>query len=49
AFIDEGAGWACARRVTAGGGVVEDVERRRFDLEYLFHSLIQGGAEEGGA
>lgn len=42
AFADEQAARSYAERVTlAGDGTVEAIERRRFDLEYLFHSLVQ--------
>lgn len=47
AFQDEQAARSYAERVTVvGDGVVEAIERRRFDLEYLFHSLLQ--KERGG-
>ncbi len=45
AFTDRQAARGFARAVHSGGGSVERVERRPFDLEFLFHSLVQG---EGG-
>lgn len=41
AFSDMRSARACAKRVETAGGVVESIERRPFDLEYLFHSLVQ--------
>lgn len=37
-----------ARRVSAAGAAVETIERRTFDLEYLFHSLLQKRSSNGG-
>jgi ABC-type multidrug transport system ATPase subunit len=31
-----------AHRMMADGAVVETIERRRFDLEFLYHSIVQG-------
>ncbi len=38
-----------ARRLTAAGAVVEAVERRRFDLEFLFHSTVQAKSTKTGS
>jgi ABC-type multidrug transport system ATPase subunit len=46
AFIDELAARRFAERVEAGGGGTEAIERRPFDLEYLFHSLVQNESRE---
>jgi ABC-2 type transport system ATP-binding protein len=37
-----------ARRVREAGAAVETIERRAFDLEYLFHSLLQRQSSNGG-
>jgi ABC-2 type transport system ATP-binding protein len=37
------------RRMVAAGAVVEAVERRAFDLEFLFHSLVQEESAGGGS
>ncbi len=37
-----------ARRVSEAGAAVETIERRAFDLEYLFHSLLQRPSSNGG-
>jgi hypothetical protein len=34
------------RRVVATGAAVEAVEQRPFDLEFMFHSLVQGESTE---
>jgi len=48
AFADEQAARSWAERVTvAGDGTVESIERRRCDLEYLFHSLVQKEHRKG--
>jgi ABC-2 type transport system ATP-binding protein len=44
AFADARSARAFAVRVATVGGSVESVERRSFDLEYLFHSLVQNDA-----
>jgi len=44
AFGDARSARAFATRVEAAGGSVESIERRPFDLEYLFHSLVQNDA-----
>jgi ABC-type multidrug transport system ATPase subunit len=41
AFTDGRSARACAEQVEMIGGRVEGIERRPFDLEYLFHSLVQ--------
>jgi ABC-2 type transport system ATP-binding protein len=46
AFDSERSARAWAERVEVAGGTVESVERRPFDLEYLFHSLVQDEAGE---
>ena len=40
-FVDELAAQEFAARSRAMGQVVETIDRRPFDLEYLFHSLLQ--------
>jgi ABC-type multidrug transport system ATPase subunit len=37
-----------ARRVSEAGAAVETIERRAFDLEYLFHSSLQRRSSDGG-
>jgi ABC-2 type transport system ATP-binding protein len=46
AFTDERAARSYAERIDAVGGAVETVERRPFNLEFLFHSLVQDAGEE---
>ena len=46
ALADEAAAREFAARWRAAGCVIEAVERRPFDLEYLFHSLVQGNEHE---
>ncbi len=48
AFTDREAARTFATAVRVGGGSVERVERRRFDLEFFFHSLVQGKGGEPG-
>lgn len=38
-----------ARRMVAAGAVVETVERRSFDMEFLFHSLVQEESSDCGS
>ncbi len=38
-----------ARRLAAAGMAVEKVERRRFDLEFLYHSMLQNQSPETGS
>jgi len=38
-----------ARRLTVAGAVVETIERRHFDLEFLFHSMVQEHSPEIGS
>ncbi len=38
-----------ARRLAVAGAVVETVERRRFDLEFLYHSMLQNRSPETGS
>ncbi len=40
-FVDEVTAREFAARSRAMGQAVEAVERRHFDLEYLFHSLVK--------
>jgi len=50
AFADEQAACSYAESVrVAGDAAVEAIERRRFDLEYLFHSLVQEEHGKGEA
>ncbi|UCC72843.1 MAG: ABC transporter ATP-binding protein [Gemmatimonadota bacterium] len=46
AFDDERCARICKRWTENAGGTVEAVEQRRFDLEYLFHSLVQNESPE---
>lgn len=46
AFTSESAARAWAREVVRGGTRVESIERKPFDLEYLFHRLVQRSREE---
>lgn len=46
AFADEQSARHYAAVISPAEGGVESIERRPFDLEYLFHSLVQGGSEE---
>ncbi|MGD2154825.1 MAG: ABC transporter ATP-binding protein [Gemmatimonadales bacterium] len=48
AFSDARSARAFATRVEAAGGSVESIERRPFDLEYLFHSLVHNDTEGCG-
>jgi ABC-2 type transport system ATP-binding protein len=45
-FADARSARAFAGRVRTAGGRVESIERRPFDLEYLFHSLVQNDPGE---
>jgi ABC-2 type transport system ATP-binding protein len=38
-----------ARRLTAAGAVVEAVDRRRFDLEFLYHSMVKERTTQTGS
>jgi hypothetical protein len=38
-----------AEQIETAGGRVESIERRPFDLEYLFHSLVQNDLGDGEA
>lgn len=49
AFGEAKSARAFAGEVEAAGGSVESVERRPFDLEYLFHSLVQNRPGDGAA
>lgn len=42
-FLDERAARNFAANVTADGGTVEMIERRAYDLEFLFHFLVRQG------
>lgn len=46
AFADEADARAFVRRIETAGGRVEMIERRPYDLEYLYHSLVQLDGEE---
>ena len=46
-FIDGRRAREFARRVREAGAAVETIERRAFDLEYLFHSLVQRQSSNG--
>lgn len=46
AFADEADARAFVRRIETAGGRVEMIERRPYDLEYLYHSLVQSDGEE---
>jgi ABC-2 type transport system ATP-binding protein len=47
AFGDARSARAFARQVERAGGAVESIERRPFDLECLFHSLVRNDARGG--
>jgi ABC-2 type transport system ATP-binding protein len=49
AFADARSARAFAGQVEAAGVTVESIERRPFDLEYLFHSLVQKNIWDGKA
>jgi ABC-2 type transport system ATP-binding protein len=49
AFTDARAARAFARRIERAGAKVESIERRPYDLEFLFHSLVQKNSADGEA
>lgn len=49
AFTDARAARAFARRIERAGAAVESIERRPFDLEFLFHSLVRKNLADGEA
>ncbi|UCC83017.1 MAG: ABC transporter ATP-binding protein [Gemmatimonadota bacterium] len=49
AFADARSARAFAGQVETAGATVESIERRPFDLEYLFHSLVQKSFLDGRA